>query len=95
MSCGRGFDGAGLIARSSKIAALREYLHKLASMEPFVEFGGERYSDEDSIREDYGWGFLTEEQRDELLNELALQRELNRDAVTVITSVLNLLEAPR
>ena len=80
--------------KNTKLAALLSTLHELASCEPFTEYAGTRYSSEDSINEDYGWDIITEAQRDALIGELRYAAETNNEAVTLITSILNLLEAP-
>lgn len=82
------------LPRNSKIKALLSTLHELASCEPFAEWDGERYTSEESINEDFGWDVITDERRDALIVELRYAQATNDAAVTIITSLLNLLEAP-
>lgn len=77
--------------RNHKIEALIEACHRLATAAP--ESNG--YDSEESVKEDLELDILCPDEADAILADLRYQRETNADALTVIVSVLNLLEAPK
>ena len=75
---------------NSKIEELISVCHKLATKAPCV---GD-YDSIESIEEDFEAGLITLENRDSLIAELEYQQDTNNVANVIISSVLNLLEAP-
>ena len=77
--------------KNHKIESLIDACHHLAMAAP--ESNG--YDSEESVKEDLELDILYPDEADAIIADLRYQQDTNADALTVIMSVLNLLEAPK